>query len=200
MAASCFFTTSSSSSSSSSSIKELPPVLSSTSCLPLSLQSGRLGRKQNASLRWRPASHGYSSVCVHAVMGIPGPIPASANDPFLSRLAAAASTPVGQAQLAGSSSDKPPLLDVVSNPILMAAPGQAERSAAYNEHKPRRPPPDLPSLLLNGRIVYIGMPTTMRQEEDRHEEQREMVEREERRLVAKAKRAELEGVTRKEES
>ncbi|MCO5596836.1 hypothetical protein L7F22_050906 [Adiantum nelumboides] len=156
MAASCFFTTASS--ASSSSIQELPPALSSTSFLPLSLQSGRLGRKQNTSLRWRPSSHGYSSVCVYAVMGIPGPIPASANDPFLARLAAAASTPVGQAHLAGSSSDKPPLLDVVSNPILMAAPGQAERSAAYNEHKPRRPPPDLPSLLLNSRIVYIGMP------------------------------------------
>lgn len=91
-------------------------------------------------------------------MGIPGPIPASANDPFLTRLAAAASSPMGQAQLAESRSDSPPLLDVVSNPILMAAPGQAERSTAYNEHKPRRPPPDLPSLLLNSRIVYIGMP------------------------------------------
>lgn len=33
-----------------------------------------------------------------------------------------------------------------------------ERSVSYNEHRPRRPPPDLPSLLLHGRIVYIGMP------------------------------------------
>jgi hypothetical protein len=35
---------------------------------------------------------------------------------------------------------------------------QVERSTSYNEHRPRRPPPDLPSLLLNSRIVYIGMP------------------------------------------
>lgn len=91
-------------------------------------------------------------------MGIPGPIPASANDPFLARLAAAASSPMGQAQSKESISEGPPLLDLVASPKLMAAPGQAERSAAYNEHKPRRPPPDLPSLLLNSRIVYIGMP------------------------------------------
>lgn len=37
---------------------------------------------------------------------------------------------------------------------------QVERSVSYNEHRPRRPPPDLPSLLLHGRIVYIGMPVT----------------------------------------
>ncbi|KAA8545178.1 hypothetical protein F0562_019933 [Nyssa sinensis] len=35
---------------------------------------------------------------------------------------------------------------------------KVERSVSYNEHRPRRPPPDLPSLLLHGRIVYIGMP------------------------------------------
>lgn len=33
-----------------------------------------------------------------------------------------------------------------------------EHSVSYNEHRPRKPPPDLPSLLLHGRIVYIGMP------------------------------------------
>ncbi|KAK1317400.1 hypothetical protein QJS10_CPA05g00434 [Acorus calamus] len=37
-------------------------------------------------------------------------------------------------------------------------PPKVERSVSYNEHRPRRPPPDLPSLLLHGRIVYIGMP------------------------------------------
>ncbi|MQI72167.1 ATP-dependent Clp protease proteolytic subunit, partial [Escherichia coli] len=40
----------------------------------------------------------------------------------------------------------------------MATPAQVERSVSYNEHRPRRPPPDLPSLLLHGRIIYIGMP------------------------------------------
>jgi ATP-dependent Clp endopeptidase proteolytic subunit ClpP len=85
----------------------------------------------------------------------------SPNDPFLAQLAAAASTPLGQAQLAHSSSvsnDGPPLLDIVTDPLMMAAPAQVERSTSYNEHRPRRPPPDLPSLLLNSRIVYIGMP------------------------------------------
>lgn len=43
--------------------------------------------------------------------------------------------------------------------ILMAAPAQVEKGSGYpSEHKPRRPPPDLPSLLLHSRIVYIGMP------------------------------------------
>ncbi|KAJ9701439.1 hypothetical protein PVL29_006683 [Vitis rotundifolia] len=32
------------------------------------------------------------------------------------------------------------------------------RPVLYNEHRPRRPPLDLPSLLLRGRIVCIGMP------------------------------------------
>lgn len=86
--------------------------------------------------------------------------PHSPNDPFLSKLAAAASTELGKAQLAGANgvSDGPPLLDILSNPVMMAAPAQVERSSGYNEHRPRRPPPDLPSLLLNSRIVYIGMP------------------------------------------
>ncbi|GFP99772.1 ATP-dependent clp protease proteolytic subunit-related protein 3 chloroplastic [Phtheirospermum japonicum] len=55
-------------------------------------------------------------------------------------------------------SDKPPFLDIFDSPTLMATPAQVERSVSYNEHRPRRPPPDLPSLLLHGRIVYIGMP------------------------------------------
>lgn len=38
---------------------------------------------------------------------------------------------------------------------------QVERAVTYNEHRPRKPPPDLPSLLLHGRIVYIGMPVSL---------------------------------------
>jgi len=44
--------------------------------------------------------------------------------------------------------------------VLMAA-AQVERGgsgSADGEHRPRRPPPDPPSLLLHSRIVYIGMP------------------------------------------
>jgi hypothetical protein len=52
--------------------------------------------------------------------------PHSPNDPFLANLAAAASTEMGKAQLAGASgvSDGPPLLDVLTNPVMMAAPAQ----------------------------------------------------------------------------
>ena len=31
-------------------------------------------------------------------------------------------------------------------------------SSAYDDHRPRTPPPDLPSLLLDSRITYLGMP------------------------------------------
>ena len=37
------------------------------------------------------------------------------------------------------------------------APGVAVASY-YDDHKPRTPPPDLPSLLLDSRITYLGMP------------------------------------------
>ncbi|KAF5952258.1 hypothetical protein HYC85_010202 [Camellia sinensis] len=50
------------------------------------------------------------------------------------------------------------VLDIFDSPKLMATLAQVERSVSYNEHQPRRPPPDLPSILLHGRIVYIGMP------------------------------------------
>lgn len=36
--------------------------------------------------------------------------------------------------------------------------GGEAMSAAYNDHKAQTPPPDLPSLMLDARIVYIGMP------------------------------------------
>ena len=35
-------------------------------------------------------------------------------------------------------------------------------STGYDDHKPRTPPPDLPSLLLDSRIVYLGMPVRRR--------------------------------------
>ncbi|XP_042002145.1 ATP-dependent Clp protease proteolytic subunit-related protein 3, chloroplastic-like [Salvia splendens] len=83
--------------------------------------------------------------------------PINPKDPFLSRLASLAAT---SPELLNrpKNSDTPPFLDVFDSPTLMATPAQVERSVSYNEHRPRRPPPDLPSLLLHGRIVYIGMP------------------------------------------
>ena len=48
-----------------------------------------------------------------------------------------------------------PLLD---EPVALSGGGGAAVSASSGGHKPRTPPPDLPSLLLNARIVYLGMP------------------------------------------
>lgn len=90
---------------------------------------------------------------------IPMP-PINPKDPFLSKLASiAATSPDSLLQDSPvSGSDTPPYLDIFESPKLMATPAQVERSVSYNEHRPRTPPPDLPSLLLHGRIVYIGMP------------------------------------------
>ncbi|KAK7397181.1 hypothetical protein VNO78_18348 [Psophocarpus tetragonolobus] len=81
--------------------------------------------------------------------------PLNPNDPFLSKLASVAPETLLNSP---RNSDTPPFLDIFHSPTLMATPAQVERSVSYNEHRPRRPPPDLPSLLLHGRIVYIGMP------------------------------------------
>ncbi|KAL2621688.1 hypothetical protein R1flu_001893 [Riccia fluitans] len=99
-------------------------------------------------------------------MGTGLPPISNPNDPFLRHLYSAAKTPLGREQLADAKKKnydgELPLLDIIGesmkSEILMAAPAQVERSTSYNEHRPRRPPPDLPSLLLNSRIVYIGMP------------------------------------------
>ncbi|CAI9764272.1 unnamed protein product [Fraxinus pennsylvanica] len=88
---------------------------------------------------------------------IPMP-PVNPKDPFLSKLASVAATSPEVLLNSQKNSDTPPYLDIFDSPTLMATPAQVERSVSYNEHRPRRPPPDLPSLLLHGRIVYIGMP------------------------------------------
>ncbi|CAL9047217.1 ATP-dependent Clp protease proteolytic subunit-related protein 3, chloroplastic-like [Musa acuminata AAA Group] len=85
--------------------------------------------------------------------------PLNPRDPFLSKLASAAAAAPDPFALASSPDpDSPPYLHLFDSPKLMATPAQVERSVSYNEHRPRKPPPDLPSLLLHGRIVYIGMP------------------------------------------
>ena len=39
--------------------------------------------------------------------------------------------------------------------------GGAETTATgFDEHRPMTPPPDLPSLMLDSRIVYLGMPVS----------------------------------------
>jgi hypothetical protein len=44
-------------------------------------------------------------------------------------------------------------------PVSAAGGGApAAASVGYDDHKPRTPPPDLPSLLLDSRITYLGMP------------------------------------------
>ncbi|KAH7666754.1 Endopeptidase Clp protein [Dioscorea alata] len=84
--------------------------------------------------------------------------PLNPKDPFLSKLSSIAASSPDILSHISSNSDIPPFLDLFDSPTLMATPAQVERSVSYNEHRPRKPPPDLPSLLLNGRIVYIGMP------------------------------------------
>ncbi|KAK7332999.1 hypothetical protein VNO80_29759 [Phaseolus coccineus] len=88
---------------------------------------------------------------------IPMP-PLNPKDPFLSKLASVAASSPETFLNPPRNSDTPPFLDIFDSPTLMATPAQVERSVSYNEHRPTRPPPDLPSLLLNGRIIYIGMP------------------------------------------
>ncbi|KAF4357469.1 hypothetical protein F8388_018459 [Cannabis sativa] len=97
------------------------------------------------------------AVNARAKAKIPVP-PINPKDPFLSKLASVAATSPETLLNRPSNSDTPPYLDLFDSPTLMATPAQVERSVSYNEHRPRRPPPDLPSLLLHGRIVYIGMP------------------------------------------
>ena len=43
-----------------------------------------------------------------------------------------------------------------------AAPAVVSPGSGYEDHKPRTPPPDLPSLLLDSRITYLGMPVRRR--------------------------------------
>nr|XP_043628020.1 ATP-dependent Clp protease proteolytic subunit-related protein 3, chloroplastic isoform X2 [Erigeron canadensis] len=91
--------------------------------------------------------------------------PLNPKDPFLSKLASiAAVTPPERLLNRPADLDTPPYLDLFDSPTLMATPASVERSVSYNEHRPRRPPPDLPSLLLHGRIVYLGMPVGMETE------------------------------------
>ncbi|KAM1799427.1 hypothetical protein ACFX11_033621 [Malus domestica] len=123
--------------------------------LPISISSASTSSFRPRNARKLTA---FCSVNAKATAKIPTP-PINPKDPFLSRLAAvAAKSPETLLNRPPQNSDSLPYLDVFDEPILMATPAQVERSVSYNEHRPRKPPPDLPSLLLHGRIVYIGMP------------------------------------------
>ncbi|XP_022746765.1 ATP-dependent Clp protease proteolytic subunit-related protein 3, chloroplastic [Durio zibethinus] len=87
---------------------------------------------------------------------IPMP-PLNPKDPFLSKLASVASSSPEALLNRSVNPDALPYLDLLDTPKLMAAPAEVGRSVSYNP-RPKTPPPDLPSLLLDGRIVYIGMP------------------------------------------
>ncbi|PIN26685.1 ATP-dependent Clp protease, proteolytic subunit [Handroanthus impetiginosus] len=93
---------------------------------------------------------------------IPMP-PLNPKDPFLSRLASLAAKSPDLILNRTRNSDMPPYLDLLQSPNpnskLMATPAHVEKPySGGSERRPRRPPPDLPSLLLEGRIVFIGMP------------------------------------------
>ncbi|KAL5218938.1 hypothetical protein ABZP36_019622 [Zizania latifolia] len=107
----------------------------------------------------RPARGGAGSSGLVA-RAAPSPLFNPRADPFLSTLAAASAEELDAAAGGGRrGEDHLPFLEIFQNAKLMASPAQVERSSSsYSQHRPRRPPPDLPSLLLHGRIVYIGMP------------------------------------------
>lgn len=107
------------------------------------IERAQLGRQEVAMALldrglWQAPKTSLASLSLSKARGLPRASPArvsmgmglkhphSPNDPFLSKLAAAASTELGKAQLAGASgvSDGPPLLDVLNNPVMMAAPAQ----------------------------------------------------------------------------
>ncbi|XP_048570982.1 ATP-dependent Clp protease proteolytic subunit-related protein 3, chloroplastic isoform X1 [Triticum urartu] len=128
-----------------------PPTATSSPFFPNPLvRSGRCS----------PPSSTLVARVAGSAAGAPSPLFNPRGDPFLSTLAAA--SPEQLAAAAGSErrgEDHLPFLEIFQNAKLMSSPAQVERSSSsYSQHSPRRPPPDLPSLLLHGRIVYIGMP------------------------------------------
>ncbi|KAF8394571.1 hypothetical protein HHK36_020784 [Tetracentron sinense] len=116
-----------------------------------------LAPSSSSSSPKRRSFKSFCSISSRNAATIPMP-PLNPKDPFLSKLASVAAASPDPVLPRSSDSDTPPYLDLFDSPKLMATPAQVERSVSYNEHRPRKPPPDLPSLLLNGRIVYIGMP------------------------------------------
>lgn len=127
--------------------------------VPTSIPTSSSSSNSQQSLPSRRRCRNLRSFCsVNATRAkIPTPH-LNPNDPFLSKLASVAASSPEMLLNRPVNSDTPPYLDIFDSPTLMATPAQVERSVSYNEHRPRRPPPDLPSLLLHGRIVYIGMP------------------------------------------
>uniref|UniRef100_A0A803KP09 ATP-dependent Clp protease proteolytic subunit n=1 Tax=Chenopodium quinoa TaxID=63459 RepID=A0A803KP09_CHEQI len=124
---------------------QVPMASCSISSSSTSVNSTRRSFRTNLSMKPRNSAQ------------IPMP-PVNPKDPFLKKLASVAANSPETFLNRPLDSDSPPYLDLFDSPQLMATPAQVERSVSYNEHRPRRPPPDLPSLLLHGRIVYIGMP------------------------------------------
>ncbi|KAK7337746.1 hypothetical protein VNO77_18333 [Canavalia gladiata] len=80
------------------------------------------------------------------------------NDSFLSKLASVAASSPEKLLKRPPDSDTLPFMDIFDSPKLMATPAEVERAVSYNEHRSTRPPPDLPSVLLHRRVVFIGMP------------------------------------------
>ncbi|KAM7272508.1 hypothetical protein ACFE04_027171 [Oxalis oulophora] len=132
---------------SSCSIKTVPST-SYSSSRQQPLNNTRVNMKTSCSTNWHGPTSNYS---------LPVP-PLNPNDPFLSKLASVAASCPEAFLNRPVNTDTPPYLDIYDSPTLMASPAQVERSVGYDDAELTTPPPDLPSILLHGRIVYIGMP------------------------------------------
>ncbi|XP_021859015.1 ATP-dependent Clp protease proteolytic subunit-related protein 3, chloroplastic [Spinacia oleracea] len=126
-------------------------------CLQVPMASCSISSSSTSANSSTPSFRTFCSMKPRNSARIPMP-PVNPKDPFLKKLASVAANAPETFLNRPLDSDTPPYLDLFDSPQLMATPAQVERSVSYNEHRPKRPPPDLPSLLLHGRIIYIGMP------------------------------------------
>ncbi|KAI7741274.1 hypothetical protein M8C21_015981 [Ambrosia artemisiifolia] len=122
--------------------------------LGLSMASSTIHSPAAAAAASSPSFRRTTNCSLRVRNSIKPPMPPlNPKDPFLSKLASVAATSPEKLLNRPLNSDTPPFLDLFDSPTLMATPASVERSVSYNEHRPRRPPPDLPSLLLHGRIL-----------------------------------------------
>ncbi|PIA44439.1 hypothetical protein AQUCO_01700201v1 [Aquilegia coerulea] len=137
------------------------------SCLQLTMAT-YLERKtwRSSSKRiYRSSKTSTSIRCSAAKIPMP---PLNPEDPFSSKLASIASTYPDNELFVNSDSDTGPYLDIIhdTSPRVKASYGLEERGGYgdydryddFYDDEEENPPPDLPSMLLDDKIIYLGMP------------------------------------------